>query len=70
MSSSQPSINSHSAFSGTLMRDLSQSMEESLGSRSLEKLHDLDGERSRPNLIHGGKKSGSFVRQRQAAFLR
>lgn len=66
MASNASGVNTHAAMSPAVMRDLRDSVH---GTRSLDRLSSLDSDKQ-PNLIFSGSRSGSFVRQRQAAFLR
>ncbi|KAK7496459.1 hypothetical protein BaRGS_00012381, partial [Batillaria attramentaria] len=59
-------LNTHAAMSPALMRDLRTRVH---GTRSMERLSDLETDK-RPNLILSGRRSGSFVKQRQEAFIR
>nr|KAG5706187.1 hypothetical protein BaRGS_019514 [Batillaria attramentaria] len=52
-------------MSPALMRDLRTRVH---GTRSMERLSDLETDK-RPNLILSGRRSGSFVKQRQEAFI-
>ena len=66
MASNSSGVNAHAALPAAVMRDLRDNVH---GTRSMERLSSLDSDKQ-PNLIFSGSRSGSFVRQRQAAFLR
>ncbi|KAK7097221.1 platelet binding protein GspB-like [Littorina saxatilis] len=66
MASNTSGVNTHASMSPALMRDLKDRVH---GTRSLERLSGLDSDKH-PSLIFSGSRSGSFVKQRQAAFLR